>query len=381
MRQAIKNTLLLTIPSLIACLLAAEIFVRITWNKKDGVPGLVLTHPSRIETLAPNYRGYFAGQPLRVNNLGFRDDSDYSLAKHGNTFRLIVLGDSVTFGHGCKFTETWPYILRRMLEKWDDSIEWQVWNLGVPGYDSVLELRALEEVGPVFKPDLVVVGFYENDLVAWNYHSKQSQPLWLFNIKRFLKQHFYLYTKLRYAFNIMTNLKCGDITQSQREQELLIRPEKETPEFDFSAFRLKHKETGRPVPPKTDRIYSYGKEGVESLSTAIARFKEYKAEGVYDIAFFINISPDIDGGNDVFIDGPHNEMNDFFIKLLDGITPAVSSYGAFWAYRPSEVKGAYGHSLAEANMVKADVLFDFLTKDVLPKNERFVRLKRELAGR
>ena len=166
MKNIVKNIILLVMPSLIAALFIAEALVRLTWDAKNGVPGLVLTHPTRVEVLAPNYRGYFAGQPLRVNNLGFRDDRDYKLAKEKNTFRIIILGDSVTFGHGCKFEETWPYMLKKRLEEWNNKIDWQVWNLGVPGYDSVLELRTLEELGPKYKPDLVVVGFYENDLFA-----------------------------------------------------------------------------------------------------------------------------------------------------------------------------------------------------------------------
>ena len=47
-------------------------------------------------------------------------------------------------------------------------------------------------------------------------------------------------------------------------------------------------------------------------------------------------------------------MNKYFVDLLgkDGV-PVVSSYDAFWSYSPSEVPQAGGHSLANANKVKA----------------------------
>src|SRR5439155_5599961 len=82
-----------------------------------------------------------------------------------NTFRILVLGDSVTFGHGSVYEHTYPYLLEQRLKAWNPKIDWQVWNAAVPGYNTSQELAQLLEVGDRFKPDLVVVGFFENDLV------------------------------------------------------------------------------------------------------------------------------------------------------------------------------------------------------------------------
>ena len=101
--------------------------------------------------------------PVRINNLGFRDRQDYDLAKPPGTFRILVLGDSVTFGHGSHFETTYPYLLEQRLKEWRPATNWQVWNLGVPGYNTRQELRYLQEVGATFRPDLVIVGFYPND--------------------------------------------------------------------------------------------------------------------------------------------------------------------------------------------------------------------------
>ncbi len=45
--------------------------------------------------------------------------------------------------------------------------------------------------------------------------------------------------------------------------------------------------------------------------------------------------------------------------LGDG-SPAVSSTRAFLHRRPSQMPGADGHSIGNANRVKADVLFEYL---------------------
>ena len=45
------------------------------------------------------------------------------------------------------------------------AVDWQVWNLGVPGYNTSQELTTLRRFGPLYQPDLVVVGFYDNDIL------------------------------------------------------------------------------------------------------------------------------------------------------------------------------------------------------------------------
>ena len=123
----------------IVVILLFEAFVRITWDTKElGKPGMVLSHPTRSEIFQPNFEGWFAGQKIKINNLGFRDQRNYKIEKEINDFRILIIGDSVTFGHGEKFEYTYPKLLEDMLKNWDKTVNWQVWNLGVPGYLNVL---------------------------------------------------------------------------------------------------------------------------------------------------------------------------------------------------------------------------------------------------
>jgi Lysophospholipase L1 and related esterases len=165
-----RKLLTITVPAAIAALLvfaaATEIWVRATWDPRKGTPGFFLSDPSRGQRLAAGYTGWFAGVPVHINHLELRDTREYDLAKGPRTFRILVLGDSVTFGHGSVYEHSYPYLLEQRLKEWNANVDWQVWNAAVPGYNTSQELAHLLEVGPVFKPDLVVVGFFENDLTA-----------------------------------------------------------------------------------------------------------------------------------------------------------------------------------------------------------------------
>src|SRR5262249_18451953 len=96
---------------------------------------------------------------------GLRDSREYDLKKAPGTFRILVLGDSVTFGHGSVYDHTYPLLVEQRLRAWRPDVDWQVWKAAVPGDNPTQEPGHLLDVGPRFQPDLVIVGFYENDLV------------------------------------------------------------------------------------------------------------------------------------------------------------------------------------------------------------------------
>ncbi|PYQ71780.1 MAG: hypothetical protein DMG01_25205, partial [Acidobacteria bacterium] len=149
----------------LALVVAVEAWVRLSWDPHRGTPGFFLTDAVRGQRLAANYTGWFAGVPVHINSLELRDPREYPLPKRSNTVRILVLGDSVTFGHGSVYETTYPYLLEQRLKRWRPDVDWQVWNAAVPGYNTSQELAHLLEVGDRFHPDLVVVGFFENDLI------------------------------------------------------------------------------------------------------------------------------------------------------------------------------------------------------------------------
>src|SRR5580765_1287067 len=114
-----KRILIVLSALLISMIFAAglvEVWIRMTWNPLRGSPGLFVADPVRVERLGRSYRGWFAGAPVSTNRLGFRDLREYDLAKKPNTYRILVLGDSVTFGHGSVYEHTYPFLLEERLK-------------------------------------------------------------------------------------------------------------------------------------------------------------------------------------------------------------------------------------------------------------------------
>jgi hypothetical protein len=99
---------------------------------------------------------------------------------------------------------------------------------------------------------------------------------------------------------------------------------------------------------------------------AVRRFQQLNRNGVYRIVFFANVVPFQCPGKDVYTDGGSSALNEFYMHYLSDGTPAVSIYDAFRRLRPSQMPFAEGHALGNANVVKADVLFQYLRDVVLP---------------
>jgi lysophospholipase L1-like esterase len=363
-----------------------EVWVRLQWDDKRGTPGFFLSDAVRGNRLAAGYDGWFAGVPVTINGLGFRDHREYSLAKAPGTFRILVFGDSVTFGHGTLSATTYPYLLEQRLKAWKPDVNWQVWNLGVPGYNTAQELAYLQEVGPRYQPDLVIVGFFANDLVD---NAPPGQPTPLVRARhavlrqmqrRLYSTEFYKRVFLTARWRFMTAEGDRQRLASLADQQALLSPAQ-----DASA---RPEQRLGPVDTFDDRqvrdfvciAKSPGDGGRDSLaavirgaSTQVTRwteavqgFQRLQREGAYRVMFFINMAPDICPQEDRFHNAGSLDDEAALLSVLEDGTPVASSSSAFLHYRPSQMPGAGNHSIGNANRVKADALFDFLQTRVLP---------------
>ena len=55
-------------------LVLAEVTSKILWPKTIGKPGFAIPDPQRFYVLKKNYKGWFQGQPVEINNFGMRDN-------------------------------------------------------------------------------------------------------------------------------------------------------------------------------------------------------------------------------------------------------------------------------------------------------------------
>jgi len=109
-------------------------------------------------TLKPNMQYKFEHIRVVINSQGLRDDL-VSLEKPRGVYRILGLGDSVTFGWQVDQRETYLAQLESMLNADDPSRRYEVINAGMPGYNMSNELAYLSEHGMRYQPDLVIVGF------------------------------------------------------------------------------------------------------------------------------------------------------------------------------------------------------------------------------
>jgi hypothetical protein len=131
---------------------------------------LLRSHPDDrvVYELRPGVRGTFLGQELAINSLGMRD-VERSFAKAPGTFRIAGLGDSHAFGWGVRQDETYLAVLERLLSQRFPQRHFEVWNLAVPGYNTVQEVRAFELRMDAIDPDLVIINYVDNDMDLPNF--------------------------------------------------------------------------------------------------------------------------------------------------------------------------------------------------------------------
>lgn len=155
---------------------------------------------------------------LGVNSLGFRDISEISIHKDKNIFRIICIGDSVTYGVPHRINrpqDTFPKVLEGLLNNQVGIKRFEVINAAVPGYSSYQGLQYLKHYLLKFRPDLVIVQFGINDDAGAVYFEDKNQKVqseWLINLQNILlKSRFYqLFSKVVfYIKNKISNLYCG----------------------------------------------------------------------------------------------------------------------------------------------------------------------------
>jgi hypothetical protein len=259
-----------------------------------------------------------------------------------------------------------------------------VWNVAVPGYNTSQELDHLNEIGPSFNPDLVVVGFFENDLVD---NRPPQHPgtlrramaralgfaqLHVYSIELYKRLYLQLAWRMSKSDKFHERLQAANAQEQEyrRRDSLADADEQKITDFDY-VDDSQIRSTCRGVPePNMDLINATRRQdGYEQWLDAIRGFEQLNREGKYRIVFFLNVSPrpcPTQGvTDDVFYDDREYGLNALFLEVIGSGTPAVSTHDALLHTRPRQMPGWSGHSLGNTNLVKANVLFEYLRDRVL----------------
>ena len=107
-----------------------------------------------------------------VNHQGLRNEEEVN----PQAFRILALGDSMTFGPYVANRETWPALLEADLRRAIPEPPIQVLNAGVPGYSIPQEYGYLKEKGLRLQPQLVILAVHMNDIIGMARRKQEEFP-------------------------------------------------------------------------------------------------------------------------------------------------------------------------------------------------------------
>ncbi len=102
------------------------------------------------------------GVPFFNNRFGFRE-REFTVSKQRGVYRIMVLGDSFTFGVGLKTEDRYTDVLEKSLNQRFPRKKWEVLNFGLNGASTVDEMKTLKAFHSQVQPDRIIVGFCRND--------------------------------------------------------------------------------------------------------------------------------------------------------------------------------------------------------------------------
>lgn len=117
----------------------------------------------------------FQGVNIKTNSLGLRNKK-LIREKKENTYRIICLGASPTFGWGVEYSNTYPLLLEQILNKSQlpQDMKIEVINAGQIGYSSYQGLILLKEYLLRYSPDLITVSYVLNDIDRYKFYRNEG---------------------------------------------------------------------------------------------------------------------------------------------------------------------------------------------------------------
>jgi lysophospholipase L1-like esterase len=201
-------------------LISVELITRIAFTRIDSLQLFVATPQQRMQVANDQQSGIFEGDPLLLwrlkpnlknavwdftilstNAQSFR--ADYPIgAKPAGTFRIVCLGDSVTFGYRVPpvwpdrptdYNPEWqpfPMLLEKELRKANPNRQIEVFPMAVPGYTSHQGLAWLRRDIAHLNPDMVIASFGWNDASASDVSDRDTiDTRWFSVANRWLIDH------------------------------------------------------------------------------------------------------------------------------------------------------------------------------------------------
>jgi len=163
-RRNLISRILVAGCSVILALGLTEVAFRLLWMKRFTIPAGIedahFHHRLKPSTTYHYYSSEFDVH-VRTNRLGLRGP-DPAVPKPPGFIRILMLGDSFTFGFPVKDEETFCSLIERGLRERGYPVE--VVNGAVSGYSPTLEYILLRDELLALEPDLVILWYDRGDL-------------------------------------------------------------------------------------------------------------------------------------------------------------------------------------------------------------------------
>ncbi|MBX7185831.1 MAG: SGNH/GDSL hydrolase family protein, partial [Vicinamibacteria bacterium] len=126
------------------------------------------SNPRVVYELRPRLDVRFAGGRLTTSDAGYRG-ADAPSPKPAEAFRIVGIGDSYMFGQGVSDDEAYLARLPRLMRGAVPNRTIETINLGVPGFNTVMEAALLRDRLALLDPDCILIEIVGNDLDLPNF--------------------------------------------------------------------------------------------------------------------------------------------------------------------------------------------------------------------
>ena len=209
MLKAILKAGLLSLVSLVLFLLLLELLLRVFSPQRM----MDIDHPPMFQRdeqlghrMIPHFAVHFKTTHLdtfiKINSLGLRD---IEINTCTDEHKILVLGDSFTFGHSVNLEDTYVKQLERLFVE-RQELKVHVVNAGVCSYSTRQEVLFLRELDKIIEPDLVILQFFVGNDIDENFgphkgiysrHPIVAEAVYV--VKRLLwsRSHLYIFVRNR----------------------------------------------------------------------------------------------------------------------------------------------------------------------------------------
>lgn len=291
---------------------------------------------------------YSWGRQVINNSDGFRED-EISESKPANACRIMVLGDSLTWGQGLAVEERYTDLLEGMLQERYPQKQIEVLNFGIQGLSTLEERDFLSQYKRRVEPDQVVVGFCYNDPQPHSQDYRDEKAL-------YNQRHPFIATGLP-AF--MEKIYLKQLAERYRAglETLLIRLNI-IPDWTVGL----------------DRTYQPDSKEWRAFTGALADIKQISDEAGLPSPLFAVLSQGSYPDQPVNLSDP-DSYQQYILKWSGQAEQAAAQagfqafnawdeIGSTFANEPMGINALDGHPNAKANQVYAEKLFTILVERI-----------------